>query len=234
MKHEERQYDPGLYLIPTPIGNLEDMTLRALRLLSVSEIIACEDTRVTGQLLKQYSIIPQKLHSCREHNEKSISEFLCNEVKKGKRVCYVSDAGTPGISDPGMILIQTAITMGIPYHVLPGATALIPALVQSGFSTDDWCFLGFPPHKKGRDSFINSISDRKNVVILYESPYRILDLFNSLQSSQTLNARQYYVVRELTKKFEQSFRGNPTEILQLLTEQNIKGEFVIVIDKENI
>jgi 16S rRNA (cytidine1402-2'-O)-methyltransferase len=133
-----------------------------------------------------------------------------------------------------MILIQTAITMGIPYHVLPGATALIPALVQSGFSTDDWCFVGFPPHKKGRDSFINALNDRKNVVILYESPYRILDLFNSLQSSQTLNARQYYVVRELTKKFEQSFRGNPTEILQLFTEQNAKGEFVIVIDKENI
>jgi len=151
-----------------------------------------------------------------------------------QRVCYVSDAGTPGVSDPGMILIQTAITMEIPYHVLPGATALIPALVQSGFSTDDWCFVGFPPHKKGRDSFINALGDRKNVVILYESPYRILDLFKSLQSSQTLNARQYYVVRELTKKFEQSFRGNPSEILQLLTEQNAKGEFVIVIDKEHI
>jgi 16S rRNA (cytidine1402-2'-O)-methyltransferase len=234
VKHEERQYDPGLYLIPTPIGNLEDMTLRALRLLSVSEIIACEDTRVTGQLLKQYSITPQKLYSCREHNEKAVSEYLCGEVKKGKRVCYVSDAGTPGVSDPGMILIQTAIAMDIPYHVLPGATALIPALVQSGFSIEDWCFLGFPPHKKGRDSFINSLRDRKNVIVLYESPYRIKELFTSFEASQDLHTRKYYVVRELTKKFEQSYRGFPTEILKLLTDQNAKGEFVIVIDKENI
>ena len=233
MKHEEKQYDPGLYFIPTPIGNLEDMTIRALRLLSTAEIIACEDTRVTGQLLKQYSITPQKLYSCREHNEKSVSEYLCQEVQNGKRVCYVSDAGTPGISDPGMILIQTAITMHIPYHVLPGATALIPALVQSGFETDDWCFMGFPPHKKGRESFISSVAQRPNVIILYESPYRIIDLLESFDKHESLNKRLIYVIREITKKFEQAFRGISTEILQEMNEQNTKGEFVIVIDKEN-
>lgn len=233
MKHDEKQYDPGLYLIPTPIGNLEDMTIRALRLLSIAEIIACEDTRVTGQLLKQYSITPQRLYSCREHNEKSVSEYLCKEVQHGKRVCYVSDAGTPGISDPGMILINTAIDMNIPYHVLPGATAIIPALVQSGFPTDDWCFMGFPPHKKGRDSFIQSLAKRENVIVLYESPYRILDLLESFQQHESLKNRFMYVIREITKKYEQAFRGIPSEILQSMNEQNTKGEFVIIIDKEH-
>ena len=232
MKHEEKHYDPGLYFIPTPIGNLEDMTIRALRLLSTAEIIACEDTRVTGQLLKQYSITPQKLYSCREHNEKSVSEFLCKEVLNGKRVCYVSDAGTPGISDPGMILVQTAITMDIPYHVLPGATALIPALVQSGFATDDWCFMGFPPHKKGRETFIQTIAQRTNVIILYESPHRILDFLESCEKHDSLKQRMIYVIREITKKFEQAYRGIPSDILRELNEQHAKGEFVIVIDKE--
>ncbi|MFZ9976747.1 MAG: 16S rRNA (cytidine(1402)-2'-O)-methyltransferase [Candidatus Kapaibacteriota bacterium] len=233
MKNEEKQYDPGLYLIPTPIGNLEDMTIRALRLLSVAEIIACEDTRVTGQLLKQYSITPQKLYSCREHNEKSVSEYLCNEVLSGKRVCYVSDAGTPGISDPGMILIQTAINLNIPYHVLPGATAIIPALIQSGFANDDWCFMGFPPHKKGRESFIQSVSQIHTVIVLYESPYRIMDLLEAFQQNDFLKKRRLYVVREITKKFEQSFRGTPQEILQNMSDHQTKGEFVLVIDKEN-
>ena len=232
MKHEEKQYDSGLYLIPTPIGNLEDMTIRALRLLSIAEIIACEDTRVTGQLLKQYSITPQKLYSCREHNEKSVSDYLCKEVKNGKRVCYVSDAGTPGISDPGMILINTAIDMQIPYHVLPGATAIIPAIVQSGFSTDDWCFMGFPPHKKGRETFIQTVSQRSNVIVLYESPYRIKDLLVSFGMHESLRGRLMYVIREITKKFEESFRGLPDEILHSLNDNNAKGEFVIVIDKE--
>jgi 16S rRNA (cytidine1402-2'-O)-methyltransferase len=233
VKNEEKQYDPGLYLIPTPIGNLEDMTIRALRLLSVAEIIACEDTRVTGQLLKHYGITPQKLYSCREHNEKSVSEFLCKEVLLGKRVCYVSDAGTPGISDPGMILLQSAIYLNVPYHVLPGATAIIPALIQSGFAQDDWCFMGFPPHKKGRESFIHSLSQKKNVIVLYESPYRIIDLLQSFKQHDALQSRRLYVTRELTKKFEQSFRGSPHEILQAMNEQNTKGEFVLVIDKEN-
>jgi 16S rRNA (cytidine1402-2'-O)-methyltransferase len=234
MNYEERQYEPALYLIPTPIGNLEDMTIRALRLLSTSEIIACEDTRVTGQLLKQYSIIPQKLISCREHNEKSMSDMLCSEVQKGKRVCYVSDAGTPGISDPGMILIETAIALEIPYHVLPGATAIIPALIQSGFGSSDWCFIGFPPHKKGRDTFIREISLRKNVVVLYESPHRILDLLKSMSEIEVLASRQLYVIREITKKFEQSYRGIPSKIRLQLDEQLAKGEFVIVIDKEDL
>jgi len=229
MKHDESTYSAGLYLVPTPIGNLEDMTIRALRLLSVAEIIACEDTRVTGQLLKQYSITPRRLYSCREHNEKEASEYLCGEVKKGSRVCYVSDAGTPGISDPGAILIQTAIQHDIPYHVLPGSTALIPALIQSGFDTSQWSFIGFPPHKKGRSSFIDRISVYEHPVIVYESPHRIHELLTELSSHENLSKRQMYLIREITKKYEQSYRGIPLEILDALSNSPAKGEFVLVI-----
>lgn len=233
MKQEEHTYSPALYFIPTPIGNLEDMTIRALRLLSTADIIACEDTRVTGMLLKQYSIIPKKLVSCREHNEQSVSEYLCKEVQKGSIVCYVSDAGTPGISDPGMLLIEKALQCTIPYHVLPGSTALIPALIQSGFSTLDWTFVGFPPHKKGRERFIDEIASRKNTIILYESPHRLLQLLEEFSNHISLNVRNLYVVRELTKKFEQSFHGTAATILSNMNNQQVKGEFVIVIDKEN-
>ena len=233
MKNEEKQYDPGLYLIPTPIGNLEDMTIRALRLLSVAEIIACEDTRVTGQLLKQYSITPQKLYSCREHNEKSVSEYLCTEVLSGKRVCYVSDAGTPGISDPGMILIQTAINLNIPYHVLPGATAIIPALIQSGFANDDWCFMGFPPHKKGRSMFIDKVANINHTIIVYESPHRIVNLMEELHNHKHLQDRPMYLIREITKRFEESYRGLPQEILAALQDSPAKGEFVLIISRSN-
>ena len=143
-------YSSGLYFIPTPIGNLEDITIRALRLFSAADIIACEDTRVTGQLLKQYKITPKQLVKCHEHNEKSISIELCKAVQQGKIVCYCSDAGMPLMSDPGHILLQTAIEYKIVYTVLPGPSALLPALAMSGFSTESFTFLGFPPHKKGR------------------------------------------------------------------------------------
>lgn len=229
MNKEHSIYEPGLYLLPTPIGNLEDMTIRALRLLSTAEIIACEDTRVTGQLLKQYSITPQRLYSCREHNEKEASIYLCSEVKKGLRVCYVSDAGTPGISDPGSILIQTAIEQDIPYHVLPGSTALIPALLQSGFSSDEWTFMGFPPHKKGRSMFIDKLANIKHTIIVYESPHRIMNLMEELNNHSQLQVRSLYLIRELTKKYEQSYRGLPKEILEALQESPAKGEFVLII-----
>ena len=233
MSKEPIIYEPALYLVPTPIGNLEDITIRALRLLSNAEIIACEDTRVTGQLLKQYSIIPQKLYSCREHNEKEASIYLCNEVKKGAVVCYVSDAGTPGISDPGMILLQTAIQEQIPYHVLPGATALIPALIQSGFTSSEWTFVGFPPHKKGRDAFIERISEMKHTIVLYESPHRIKEFMKDLETHPILQHKNMYLIRELTKKFEQSYRGFPSDIYTELTKSPAKGEFVLIISGES-
>ncbi|MBM4150490.1 MAG: 16S rRNA (cytidine(1402)-2'-O)-methyltransferase [Ignavibacteria bacterium] len=233
MSKEQSTYEPGLYLIPTPIGNLEDMTIRALRLLSTAEIIACEDTRVTGQLLKQYSITPQRLYSCREHNEKEASIFLCSEVKKGSRVCYVSDAGTPGISDPGSLLIQTAIEENIPYHVLPGATALIPALLQSGYSCDEWTFLGFPPHKKGRSMFIDKLANINHTIIVYESPHRIVNLMEELHNNTQLQVRPMYLIREITKRFEESYRGLPQEILAALQDSPAKGEFVLIISGSN-
>jgi len=233
MSKEQSTYEPGLYLVPTPIGNLEDMTIRALRLLSTAEIIACEDTRVTGQLLKQYSITPQRLYSCREHNEKEASIFLCSEVKKGLRVCYVSDAGTPGISDPGCLLIQTAIEENIPYHVLPGATALIPALLQSGYSCDEWTFLGFPPHKKGRSMFIDKVASINHTIIVYESPHRIVNFMEELHNNTQLQVRPMYLIREITKRFEESYRGLPQEILAALQDSPAKGEFVLIISGSN-
>lgn len=233
MSKEPIIYEPALYLVPTPIGNLEDITIRALRLLSNADIIACEDTRVTGQLLKQYSIIPQKLYSCREHNEKEVSLYLCNEVKKGAVVCYVSDAGTPGISDPGMILLQTAIHEQIPYHVLPGATALIPSLIQSGFNSSEWTFVGFPPHKKGRDAFIDRLSEMKQTIVLYESPHRIKDLMKDFVTHPILQHKHMYLIRELTKKFEQSYRGLPSDIYTELNDSPAKGEFVLIISGES-
>lgn len=233
MSNEPSKYEPGLYLVPTPIGNLEDMTIRALRLLSTAEIIACEDTRVTGQLLKQFSIIPHKLYSCREHNEKEASMYLCSEVKKGMRVCYVSDAGTPGISDPGNLLIQTAIEQQIPYHVLPGATALIPALLQSGYDSDAWTFMGFPPHKKGRSMFIEQLATIQHTIIVYESPHRIENLIDELDNHTELRQRSMYLIREITKKFEQSYRGLPEEIRTSLNGSPAKGEFVLIISGSN-
>jgi len=233
MSKEQSTYEPGLYLVPTPIGNLEDMTIRALRLLSTAEIIACEDTRVTGQLLKQYSITPQRLYSCREHNEKEASIYLCSEVKNGSRVCYVSDAGTPGISDPGSLLIQTAIEQNIPYHVLPGATAFIPALLQSGFSCDEWTFMGFPPHKKGRSMFIDKVANINHTIIVYESPHRIVNLMEELHNHKHLQDRPMYLIREITKRFEESYRGLPQEILAALQDSPAKGEFVLIISGSN-
>ncbi|NBO71016.1 16S rRNA (cytidine(1402)-2'-O)-methyltransferase [bacterium] len=229
MSKEQFVYEPGLYVVPTPIGNLEDITIRALRLFSAAEIIACEDTRVTGQLLKQYSITPQKLYSCREHNEKEASTFLCDQVKKGSRVCYVSDAGTPVISDPGSILIQTAITECIPYFVLPGATALIPALIQSGFDCSIWTFVGFPPHKKGRESFLKHVSQMNQTVIMYESPHRIKELISDFASHPIFQHKTMYLIREISKKFEQAYRGKPSDISLSLNASSAKGEFVLVI-----
>lgn len=222
-------YTSGLYFIPTPIGNLEDITIRALRLFSAADIIACEDTRVTGQLLKQYKITPKQLVKCHEHNEKSISIELCKAVQQGKIVCYCSDAGMPLMSDPGHILLQTAIEYKILYTVLPGPSALLPALAMSGFSTESFTFLGFPPHKKGRKTFIDSLESYLNTIILYESPHRLLSLLEDLSTHHTLKNRKLYIVREISKKFEQGYFGLPIECLDMLISQGVKGEFVVVL-----
>lgn len=222
-------YTPGLYFVPTPIGNLEDITIRALRLFSSADIIACEDTRVTGQLLKLYKIVPKRLVVCHEHNEKSVSLELCREVQQGNIVCYCSDAGTPLLSDPGHILLKTAIEFQIPYTVLPGASAILPAIAMSGFSLDSFTFLGFPPHKKGRKTFIEALTLHSNTTILYESPHRLLSLLEDLSTHKTLKNRKLYIVREISKKYEQGIFGLPEECLQLFSQQGVKGEFVVVL-----
>ena len=228
MTKEKYNYPAGLYLVPTPIGNLEDITLRALRLLTVADIIACEDTRNTGQLLKQYGIVPKKLIACQEHNERSVSEQLCM-LAQNSIVCFVSDAGTPLISDPGSILIKTAIKLQVSFTALPGPSALLPALTMSGFSTEQFTFMGFPPHKKGRKHFIDSLEQLVNTVILYESPHRLLSLLEEFSTKELLKNRNMYIVRELTKKYEQQYRGLPSELLSNFQEQGVKGEFVIVL-----
>jgi 16S rRNA (cytidine1402-2'-O)-methyltransferase len=223
------KYQPGIYIVPTPIGNLEDITIRALRLLSAADIIACEDTRTTGQLLQHFSIKPKKLFACHEHNEKSSAQELCKKAAQGQIICYVSDAGTPMISDPGSALIQQAIEQNIHITALPGASALLPALCLSGFNLQSFSFIGFPPHKKGRQTFIQKLTDIPGTVALYESPHRILEFLHSCSQIPALQNRDFVLARELTKKFEQIIRGKPNACHQILEEQGIKGEFVIII-----
>lgn len=221
---------PGLYLVPTPIGNLEDMTQRAIRILQQADIIACEDTRRTGQLLKQFGIQKKKLSSYHEHNEKEKAKQLANELLAGKTVALVSDAGTPAISDPGYRIIKTAIENDIKIISLPGATAFAPALAASGIPINNFLFLGFPPQKKGRKSFLKKISNLEWTIVLYESPYRILKLIDEL-IEYCGGERQICIAREISKIYEEFIRGTLLECREaLLKKPSIKGEFVVVIE----
>ncbi len=220
----------GLYLVPTPIGNLEDVTLRALRVIANADILCCEDTRHTGILLKHYEIFAKRLESYHEHNEKEKTKFIIDEIDKGNSVAVVTDAGSPGISDPAFRLVREATERNIPVFPLPGATAFVPALTGSGLPVSRFKFFGFPPQKKGRNTFIKSLADENCTMILYESPYRIPRLL--LQLSEALGSeRRICIAREISKIHEEFIRGSIAECLNVMKNKGtIKGEFVVIIE----
>ncbi len=230
-KSSKNDIEPALYIVPTPIGNLEDITLRALRILREVDIIACEDTRRMGQLLKYYNIQAKKLESYYEQNEMTKTESLIEKISNGFSVALTSDAGTPGISDPGFRIISKARENNIKIIPLPGPTSIIPALIGSGFAINEFKYVGFPPNKKGRQTFLNKLKDETSIIVLLESPNRIIKLLNGL-SNIFENKRKVCLARELTKIFEEFLIGFPDELISVLSKrQNIKGEFVVLIDK---
>ncbi|EHP45674.1 16S rRNA (cytidine(1402)-2'-O)-methyltransferase [Odoribacter laneus] len=217
-----------LYLIPTPVGNLEDITLRALRLLKEVSLILAEDTRTTSNLLKHYDI-KTPLQSHHKFNEHQQVEKIAERLAQGEDIALVSDAGTPGISDPGFLLTKTCIEHGIETECLPGATAFVPALVNSGFPCDRFCFEGFLPQKKGRLKRLTSLSEESRTLIFYESPYRLVKALQ--QMSEIFGPdRQACVAREISKVFEEFKRGNLQELADYYTEKGVKGEIVLIVE----
>lgn len=216
-----------LYLVPTPIGNLSDMTYRAVDVLSSVDIILAEDTRTTGKLLKHYEIAGA-MQSFHAHNEHKKTDYVLDQFRTGKRVALVSDAGTPGISDPGFLLVRAAVEQGYKVECLPGATAFVPALVKSGIPSDRFVFEGFLPHKKGRETKIKEISLESRTVVLYESPHRLLKTLKQLGRFCEAD-RRISVSRELTKKFEETLTLPLSKMIEYFEERAPKGEFVIVI-----
>lgn len=228
-----------LYLVPTPIGNLKDITLRALEVLENVDVIAAEDTRQTLKLLNHFNI-KKTLISYHKHNENGKSEEIINRINSGENIALVTDAGTPGISDPGAVIVRKCIDENISFEVLPGATAITTALVYSGLDTTRFIFRGFIPREnKDRNALINDIKDIKESIILYESPYRIVSTLEFLLES--LGNRNIAVCRELTKLHEDIIRGNLEDVISHFKENAPRGEFVLVlegkqqeiIDKEN-
>ena len=215
-----------LYIVSTPIGNLKDITLRAIEILNEVDFILCEDTRVTSILLKQYNII-KKLISFNAVSEIKKIPLILERMQKGQRYALVSDSGTPAISDPGVRLVSEAIKEGIQVITIPGATALIAALTISGLPTDSFVFEGFLPQKKGRQKKLKELIEEKRTIVLYESSHRIIKLINELV--ENLPDRYVVICRELTKKFEETWRGYPSQIKEKINEKILKGEFVVVI-----
>ena len=216
-----------LYIVPTPIGNLDDITLRAVNVLRDVDFILAEDTRTTSFLLKHLGI-EKKLYSHHKFNEHATVKMVAESIAAGRNAALVSDAGTPGISDPGFLLVRTCVEAEIEVETLPGATALIPALVQSGFPCDRFCFEGFLPQKKGRAKQLQSLAAEERTMIFYESPHRVVKCLE--QFVETFGAeRPVSVSRELTKKFEQTVRGTAAEVLEHFRRTEPRGEFVLVV-----
>ncbi len=219
---------PGtLYLVATPIGNLEDITLRALRVLRECDAVAAEDTRHTGQLLKRFQI-SKPLLSCFQFNEARRSEEIIARLRAGEKISLVTDAGSPGISDPGERVVAAAIAAGLRVEPVPGPCALVAALTASGLPTDEFHFVGFLPHKSGqRRARLESLKDVPGTLVFYESPYRIGKLLTELNG--VFPDRTVVLARELTKKFEEFLRGRAAELLELRAKRSLKGEFVVMI-----
>jgi 16S rRNA (cytidine1402-2'-O)-methyltransferase len=217
-----------LYLIPTPVGNLEDITLRALRLLKEVDLILVEDTRVSTKLLNHFEI-GTSYESFHMHNEHHKTSKIIAQLKGGKDIAVISDAGTPGISDPGFLLVRAALEADVEVQCLPGPTALIPALVQSGIPCERFVFEGFLPPKKGRLSRLENLASESKTLVFYESPHKLLKLFDQMIPCFGTD-RSVAVVRELSKLYENTFRGTLTEALTFFSEHKPKGEFVIVVE----
>lgn len=218
--------EPVLYIVSTPIGNLRDITLRALDTLKEVSFIVCEDTRVTSFLLSHYEI-RKELVSFNAQSESNKIPYVLNRIISGESCAIVSDAGTPAISDPGVRLVSAAIKEGIQVLAIPGVTAAVTALSISGLPTDSFVYEGFLPQKKGRQKKLKELSQEERTIILYESTYRIEKLIEEL--NEYMPERIIVVARELTKKFEEVWRGTPAELLETMQERTIKGEFVVVI-----
>ena len=221
-----------LYIVPTPVGNLEDMTFRAVRILKEADLILAEDTRTSSVLLKHYDI-RKPLQSHHKYNEHKTVEAVRDRILEGMNVALVSDAGTPGISDPGFLLARECAENGITVETLPGATACIPAIVSSGLPCDRFCFEGFLPVKKGRQTMLKALSGETRTMVFYESPYRLLKTLQ--QFSEFFGQdRQACVCREISKVHEEAVRGSLGELVAHFTEKEPKGEIVIVVAGNNI
>lgn len=216
-----------LYIVPTPIGNLKDISFRVLEVLNEADRIACEDTRVTSKLLNRYEI-KKPLINYREHNEMEASDFILEKIESGETIALVTDAGMPGISDPGETIVKKATQRGIEVIVLPGPSALINALVASGLSTGRFTFVGFlDKAKKRKRDELHALREREETLIFYEAPHRILDTLEAVR--EVFGERQISLSREITKIYEEHLRGTVSEVLHTFDERNPKGEFVLVV-----
>ncbi|MCF0060892.1 16S rRNA (cytidine(1402)-2'-O)-methyltransferase [Dyadobacter chenwenxiniae] len=216
-----------LYIVPTPIGNLEDITLRAINVLKSVDVVLAEDTRTSGNLLKHLGI-SKPMHSYHVHNEHQTVTRVVERILKGESMALVSDAGTPAVSDPGFLLVRECIKQGIQVECLPGPTAFVPALVNSGLPSDRFTFEGFLPHKKGRQTRLQNLTSEERTMIFYESPHRLVKALQ--QFAEFFGAdRQVSVARELTKIYEENARGTLEEVIAYFSEKTIKGEIVIVL-----
>lgn len=216
-----------LYVVPTPVGNLEDITFRAIRILKEADLILAEDTRTSGILLKHFEI-KKPMQSHHKFNEHQMVESVVNRIKGGETVALISDAGTPGISDPGFLVVRECVRNGIEVQCLPGATAFVPALVASGLPCEKFCFEGFLPQKKGRMTRLKTLQGEHRTMIFYESPYRLLKTLT--QFAEYFGAdRQVSVAREISKVYEESVRGTLSEVITHFSEVEPKGEIVIVV-----
>ncbi|MFA7448026.1 MAG: 16S rRNA (cytidine(1402)-2'-O)-methyltransferase [Weeksellaceae bacterium] len=217
-----------LYLVPTPIGNLKDMTFRAVDVLNECDLILAEDTRTSGFLLKQYEI-STPMRSYHAHNEHKVTEEIIQQLKDGRSFSLITDAGSPGISDPGFLMARTCVEHGIEVIALPGATAFVPALTVSGLVSNEFVFIGFLPVKKGRQTKLTELKDEKRTLIFYESPHKITRTLKDLSESFGAE-RKASLSREITKKFEETLRGSLEELHQISETRNLKGEMVLVVE----
>jgi 16S rRNA (cytidine1402-2'-O)-methyltransferase len=217
-----------LYLVPTPLGNLKDITLRALEVLKEVDLILCEDTR-TSQKLLQYYQINKPLTPYHQHNEHRVADHLVAQLQAGKKMALITDAGTPGISDPGFLLVRACIQQGVTVNCLPGATAFVPALINSGFSAQRFCFEGFLPLKKGRQTLLKLLATETRTIILYESPVRLVKTLTDLAIYMG-ETRRASISREITKMFEETRRGTLQELIAYFTQKPPKGEIVLVLE----
>lgn len=217
-----------LYIVPTPIGNLQDITLRALEVLKKVDLILAEDTRTTGRLLNHYQVTCP-LSPYHQHNEHQVLQHLINQLLEGKNMALVSDAGTPGISDAAFLLVRECVKVGVVVETLPGATAFVPALVNSGLPTQRFCYEGFIPLKKGRQTLLKKLAEEERTMIFYESPHRLVKTLKDFIEYFGAE-RRCSVSRELTKMFEENKRGSLQEVCEHFQQKEVKGEIVIVVE----